>query len=400
MGDARAQAKTVLSKAKELVKELVKNITLGFVFPRVFAFAAKDPVDARKVVFLESKQEEIPDSFRVLFDRMEVDPRFDVLYISLGRHRVSYLRYLGNCVEALRQIATARCVFLNDASDVVSCVSMRPETKVVQLWHACGAFKKWGMSTADLEFGGSRDQILQHHFYGNLSLVTVSSPEVVWAYAEAMVLEDRLDIIQPLGVSRTDVFFDEGFLSGARQRVQAVVPQVGDRKVMLYAPTFRGRVSKAIGPDRLDVEAFRMAFEGEYVLLVKHHPFVKDRPAIPSESASFAFDISDKVTIEDALIVADVCISDYSSLVFEYSLFERPMVFFAYDKEEYDDWRGFYYDYEDLTPGPVFKSNQPMIEYLKNVDTLFDKKRVVEFRKRFMSACDGRATDRIIEEVL
>ena len=89
------------------------------------------------------------------------------------------------------------------------------------------------------------------------------------------------------------MFFDEGFLSGARQRVQAVVPQVGDRKVMLYAPTFRGRVSKAIGPDRLDVEAFRMAFEGEYVLLVKHHPFVKDRPAIPSESASFAFDISD-----------------------------------------------------------------------------------------------------------
>ena len=86
--------------------------------------------------------------------------------------------------------------------------------------------------------------------------------------------------------------------------------------------------------------------------------------------------------------------------MFEYSLFERPMVFFAYDKEEYDDWRGFYYDYEDLTPGPVFKSNQPMIEYLKNVDTLFDKKRVVEFRKRFMSACDGRATDRIIEEVL
>ena len=144
-----------------------------------------------------------------------------------------------------------------------------------------------------------------------------------------------------------------------------------------------------------------MAFEGEYVLLVKHHPFVKDRPAIPSESASFAFDISDKVTIEDALIVADVCISDYSSLVFEYSLFERPMVFFTpTTKRNTTTGAGFYYDYEDLTPGPVFKSNQPMIEYLKNVDTLFDKKRVVEFRKRFMSACDGRATDRIIEEVL
>lgn len=70
--------------------------------------------------------------------------------------------------------------FLNDASNVVSCLPLREGTTVVQLWHGCGAFKKWGMSTADLIFGGSRDEILRHPFYKNLSLVTVSSPEVVW----------------------------------------------------------------------------------------------------------------------------------------------------------------------------------------------------------------------------
>lgn len=399
MSDVSAQKRSALSKAKDAVKGLVKDATLGFAFPRSYAHAAKDPVDPRKVVFLESKQQEVPDSFRVLLDRLDADPRFEVYYISLGQHRVSRARYLANCANALRQIATARCVFLNDASDVVSCVALRPETRVVQLWHACGAFKKWGMSTADLEFGGSREQILRHPFYGNLSLVTVSSPEVIWAYTEAMVLEDRRDIIRPLGVSRTDVFFDESFLSCARARVCEAVPQARSKKVMLYAPTFRGRVSKALGPDQLDIEAFCTAFNDEYVLLIKHHPFVKERPAIPAGCESFAFDISDAVSIEDALIVADVCISDYSSLVFEYSLFERPMVFFAYDKEEYDDWRGFYYEYEDLTPGPVFCENEPMIEYLQHVEQRFDKTRVAQFRQRFMSACDGHATDRIIKEV-
>lgn len=400
MSDVSAQRKNAASRAKDIVKGFVKDVTLGLLLPFVYSRAAKDPVDPRKVVFLESKQQEVPDSFRLLMDRLDADPRFDVLYVSLGQHRVSRMQYLANCADALRQIATARCVFLNDASDVVSCVALRPETRVVQLWHACGAFKKWGMSTADLEFGGSREQILRHPFYGNLSLVTVSSPEVAWAYAEAMVLEDRQEIIRPLGVSRTDVFFDEAFLSEARLRVRKAVPRMQDKKVMLYAPTFRGRVSKALGPDRLDVEAFREAFEDEWVLLVKHHPFVKERPAIPTGCASFAFDVSDSVTIEDALIAADVCISDYSSLVFEYSLFERPMVFFAYDKEEYDDWRGFYYEYEDLTPGPVFCENEPMIEYLQHIGQRFDKERVAQFRQRFMSACDGHSTDRIIQAVL
>ena len=93
-------------------------------------------------------------------------------------------------------------------------------------------------------------------------------------------------------------------------------------------------------------------------MLVKHHPFVRDLPEIPESSRRFAFDVSDELSIDVLLSVADACISDYSSLVFEYSLFEKPLIFFAFDKDEYDDWRGFYYDYEDMTPGPVFVDNE------------------------------------------
>ena len=134
-------------------------------------------------------------------------------------------------------------------------------------------------------------------------------------------------------------------------------------------------------------------------MLVKHHPFVRDLPEIPESSRRFAFDVSDELSIDVLLSVADACISDYSSLVFEYSLFEKPLIFFAFDKDEYDDWRGFYYDYEDMTPGPVFVDNDEMIEYLCSIDERFDRERVAAFRARFMSACDGSATNRILDAV-
>ena len=79
------------------------------------------------------------------------------------------------------------------------------------------------------------------------------------------------------------------------------------------------------------------------------------------------------------------------------ALFEKPLIFFAYDLDNYFDWRGFYYNYDELAPGPVCKTNHEMIDYIKNIDTRFDKEAVKEFRNKFMRSCDGNATKRILE---
>lgn len=80
-------------------------------------------------------------------------------------------------------------------------------------------------------------------------------------------------------------------------------------------------------------------------------------------------------------------------LVFEYSLFERPMIFFAYDKAEYDDWRGFYYNYEEMTPGPICTENEEMLDYIQHLNTRFDHQQVADFKYKFMRSCDGHATE-------
>ena len=385
-----------LSKeAKRLARNAAKDVGLGSV-ARAYRKAAKNPVDMRKVLFVESSLPGPPDSFTLLMDRLAADGGFECKFVSLGKHRVSAADYLRNCQELAREAATARFVFLCDASDVVSSFPLRPETRVVQLWHACGAFKRFGMSTAESGFGVSRADIERHPFYENLSLVTVSSPEVAWAYVEAMHLEGRESVVQPLGVSRTDLFFDEEFLERALRDVYREVPGAVDRRVILYAPTYRGTMGDARAPEPFDIAALAQAVGDSCVLLVKQHPMVREKPAIPAGCEDFAFEVSDALPIDELLVASDVLVTDYSSVIFEFSLLNRPMAFYAPDLDEYVDDRDFYYEYGEITPGPVFRRSSDLIDHLATLGPVPDTRGVTEFREKFMSACDGHATDRIL----
>ena len=380
---------------RRLARNAAKDYGLGWRVPRAYRQAAVAPVDPRKVLFVESSLAEMPDAFRLLFARFEADPAFDPRFISLGKHRVDAHAYLRNCEALAREAATARIIYLCDASDVVSSLPLRPETRVVQLWHACGAFKRFGMSTADLGFGLSRADIERHPFYGNLSLVTVSSPEVEWAYVEAMHLEGRSGIVRPLGVSRTDVFFDPAFHEQAFRHLFAAIPEAIGKRVILYAPTYRGDMSNACAPEPPDFSVLKQALGDDGILLVKQHPMVREPAPVPAGCENFVFEAS-PLPIDELLVVAHVLVTDYSSVVFEFALFNRPMVFFSPDLDDYLDDRNFYYDYDLMTPGPVVSTTKELASSL--VAALGgdgDLAKVARFREFFMASCGGDATGRI-----
>lgn len=368
-------------------------------YPRIYRRAAKHPVDENKVLFLECSRKALSNSFSVLYRTLEEQGGKTLRCHYLLHTTASRREQRKRCRAFVRDLATAGVLYLDEGTDILSHVPVRAETQVVQLWHGCGAFKKFGRSVAEKQFGASADYMDTHPFHSHYSLVTVSSPDVMWAYEEAMEYPRETGVVQPLGVSRTDVFFDKAFLDSAKQNLLRLVPQSAGKRVLLYAPTFRGEIMDAYSPDVLDLEALRAALGNEWVLLCKHHPHVKRRSAIPQSCRDFAFDVTDSMTIEDLLCTADVCISDYSSLVFEYALFERPMLFLAYDLDDYFDYRGFYYDYNDLAPGPIVKDTDGVIDFLQHLDERFDRARVQAFRQKFMSACDGHATERILQYV-
>lgn len=378
---------------------MLKFMIFRILFRSIYCLHARKPVQKDKVLFVEVREPALTDNFKLLYHELKKSGKFRIHMHYLRSGFTGRLDYLRRCSAMLKDMADAGYVFLNEGCNVIGSIPMRPETVLTQTWHACGAFKKFGFSTASLKYGESEQELRKYPYYANTTYVTLSSPEIAWAYQEAMLLQEHPDCLRATGVSRTDVFFRKKFIDRARAHFYECVPFAQGKKVILYAPTFRGNASDAESPDCLDVCKFKQALGANYVLVVKHHPFVSKPPVIPEDCVDFAKDVTKKLQIDELLCVSDLCISDYSSLIFEYSLFERPMLFYAYDLEEYFDWRGFYYKYDDLAPGPVMRTNEEMIAYIQDVDDRFDRARVRAFRERFMSACDGHATERILRMV-
>ena len=389
--------KSLARKIKKMIRTRMPGLytfmRLAVYYPLIYISHAWKPVDEKKVIIYQVAYSQLNNNFFVLYEKLKEAGTYDIhVHIPFKDDESRK-----NIHDLIVDCANAKYIFLNDATTVFSRIPFRKETIIVQLWHACGAFKKFGFGTAELLYGPNRKNMEQYPQYAFCDIVTVSSPEAIWAFSEAMGLDSRK--IKPWGVSRTDLLFSEEYRTAACDKLYEFMPSAKSKKIILYAPTFRGHAGTATA-STLSLLKFHEVLADKYVLVIKYHPNVQHPPVVPKEYSEFAVDLTKCMDIEELLCVADICISDYSSLIFEYSLFEKPMIFFAYDLEEYYDWHGFYYDYNEFTPGPVFKTNEEMVDYIQHIDERFDRQQVVDFREKFMSACDGHATERILKNVM
>jgi len=168
---------------------------------------------------------------------------------------------------------------------------------------------------------------------------------------------------------------------------------------MSYAPTFRGTtVRRATSPEDLDFRELHRVLGADHVILLKLHPFVRAAHPIPPELRSFVIDASDHPDIHELMLVSDVLVTDYSSAIFEFSLLGRPMAFFAPDIADYDEERGFYFDYRSGVPGPVFETTADLAAWLRAAD--FDLARVERFRADSFEVADGHATERFVDRIV
>ena len=390
---------------KTKIRNGIKFLLFKLLFPLCYAIGAMRK-RKEKAVFIELQGSALSSNFGELWNYFEKhQAEFDcpvkpvAFYLN---YKKNDLGYYGRCFRLLWEISDAAYLFLNDSCNVLGSFRMRKGTQLVQLWHACGAFKKWGFSIAEASYGESLAEMKKYPYHKNYTFVTVSSKTVAWAYAEAFGLP--IERIEPLGVSRTDRYFKQEFREAARKHFYKKYPM--GKKVILYAPTFRGDRNCAKTPQVLDYKLLYEQLGDEYLFIEKRHPFVKEPLAIPYELEDFLY-WEDVLPMEELLYMADLLITDYSSVIFDYSLFERPMLFLAYDLEEYYDERGFYYDYREFVPGKIVKTTG---EAAKEIDAIMqpggtkEGKEAVEragkFRQSFMAACDGEATKRIVEHLL
>jgi CDP-glycerol glycerophosphotransferase len=182
-----------------------------------------------------------------------------------------------------------------------------------------------------------------------------------------------------------------------RRRTRAALGIADGATAVLYAPTWRDDQSFAL---ELDLGRVLDAVGEDHVVLLRAHQHVADTVDVDSHPG--LRDVSRHTDNRELYLAADVLVSDYSSVIFDFAVTEKPILLFTYDLESYRDrLRGFYFDLEREAPGPLLRTTDDVISVLQDVDAVSDRYRqaYAEFRERFCSLEDGHAADRVVDAV-
>lgn len=301
--------------------------------------------------------------------------------------------------KSAKLAARAKVIVLEDFYPQINMAELRSETKLVQLWHACGAFKMFGLS----ELGKVEHLEQNTRNHRNYSYAFVSGEKMVPFYAEAFGLSPQQ--VLPLGVPRTDVFFDRAYKEKIVKSLHQKYPILRGKRVVLFAPTFRGSGNKtAYYPrERFIVDTFVEEMPADTVFIIKNHPFVKERFICSEKFWDRVIDLTDVENINDLLFLASVLITDYSSCIFEASLLNIPTIFYVFDLEEYIEERDFYFDFSSFAPGVKVRTFETLLEEIKQIlseEYRRNSKEQEVFKQYFLSALDGHSAERVLKKII
>ena len=302
----------------------------------------------------------------------------------------------------IRDFASSKYVFLVDNFFPLAFMDV-DGIKWVQLWHGTGIFKKFGYDLLNDE-----DKKVMEMFSPKLDLVSVSGENVVDIYSDNFHVDKSK--VKPFGVPRNDFYDDEhlsdDYISKLRQSFERDYPQLFGKKLVLYAPTFRENPKNNAVFDYFDIEKFIEELGDEYVLAVRLHPnYVKycdeDHP-IDLDDLTNRYDIINFTGYKDEqklLLLADILIADYSSIMVDYTILQKPIILFDYDLEDYiNKERGFYFDYREMVPGKIVYDIDELIESIKAEDFRLEK--LEEFSKLQFGEFKANSSKLILDYIL
>jgi CDP-ribitol ribitolphosphotransferase len=291
------------------------------------------------------------------------------------------------------ELARAEIVLLDNIFLPYAYLRRRRGTKVIQLWHGTGTIKKFGQ---DVNTG--RLKQLECRANANITHLIVNSPDTKKVYSSAFGVKE--DCIYPIGLPKTDELLGrikKEEAAGKNLDKEYIYQKYNipmDKKLILYAPTFRDTQSQ--NPRLIElIKELNRQLSREYYFGLRLHPHIANSFQTEDLGENIC-QLSFEKDVNTVLLAADILITDYSSIIYEYCLTERPMIFYAYDYNDFSDHgRGFYYDYQSFVPGPVAYTGEEVVNIIKEQE--FELYRIKDFIHRNYIYTDRNATERLIE---
>lgn len=356
----------------------LQKIILNIVLKIEAFFVSFFKIKKNRITFISLEADHLTSDFLKIYQQLPRDNyEICLCLIQYNKNMWGQFLYFMNCMKQLYYVYTSKVVFLHDNNYVVSHFK-RKGVKVIQVWHACGAIKKFGNVI-------ERQYPIRHYDY-------VLATSSFWKQPYSQAFNVQEDHILEIGLPRTDELFDLGWVDEKRNKLYQKYPALKNKKVILYAPTFRGNIYKGFSAIAFDAQKMINCLGDEYVLLYKFHPLMGNYLLADGNTI---FNMNHEDTHE-LFCISDYLISDYSSIVFDFMILEKPILFYVPDLKQYSQELGVFVDIKKLGY-PVCYCEEELIEKIQS--QWKNNQLSKEMKDQFFDIQDGKSTMRVCQLV-
>lgn len=390
-----------------MLSSLKKLSVTKLAYKLLFKVVSILPAKQNLIIFESFLGKQYSDNPRAIYEYLKehnpeyemvwsVDPRFEKGFLDKG---VPYVRRFS--IKWLFLMAQARFWVTN--SRMPLWIPKPKHTTYLQTWHGT-PLKKLVFDMKEVRMPGTTTEDYKQHFYQeSRSWDYLISPNRYSTEIFRRAFKFEKEVIES-GYPRNDIFYKrERDVIAKRFKETHQLPK--DKKIILYAPTWRDNQYYQVGKYKMDLNLDLAQLEKElgdnYIIILRMHYLVAENFNLDAFKG-FAYDFSKHEDIQELYIISDLLITDYSSVFFDYANLKRPMIFFTYDLDEYEeDIRGFYFNLAEKAPGPLVKTTEEVIKAIKEYkENTFFSDKMEEFYQRFCYLEDGHAAERVVKEVI
>jgi CDP-glycerol glycerophosphotransferase (TagB/SpsB family) len=381
-------------KKKGLIKRLYK---------KVFTLVGMLPADNKLVMFESFLGKQFSCNPRAIYEYLQTNhPEYKLVWSVDKRYADDFKRknlpYIERfSVKWLFHMARARYWVSN--SRLPLWIPKPAHTIYLQTWHGT-PLKKLAMDMEEVHMPGTNTETYKNNFYKeSRNWDYLISPNRYSTEIFKRAFQFDKEMIES-GYPRNDYllqFNNEESIMQVKRRLKLPL----DKKIVLYAPTWRdnefygkGRYKFDI---KLDMEKMQEELGEEYIIILRMHYLISENLDL-TKLKGFAYNFSHHEDIRELYLISDQLITDYSSVFFDYANLKRPMIFFAYDIASYrDQLRGFYFDFEKEAPGPIVKTTDQVIEQIRHLEN--QPLNYQDFHQTFCYLEEGISSERVVKAV-
>nr|WP_306813874.1 CDP-glycerol glycerophosphotransferase family protein [Anaerofustis stercorihominis] len=347
------------------------------------------PVDDNKIVFISKIKKVEKTETLILKKLLKSHKGIKTVDIEIKDTDITELQ--------MKDLATAKYIIMFSPMDLMAMLSIRKETKIIQLCDFAFAFTKFGLSR-NFKIRYNHD-LLKLKLRNEYDLVSVSANSLIPIFAEEWDIKSSMNI-KALGSCQTDVFFDEEFKNNSFTKLYEVFPEARNKKIIFYMPLHRYRNKAAKYVEFLDISLLRKKLSDDYVIIINNNAKPNDNNYfIQKDDRIFAKDLTNILSMRESMIVSDIIIGDYRRTLFEAALLDKPIFLTAHDYAETTRRLQTRFKYLDIKLGPIINNAEELIEHISHLDK-YDYSLINSFKDKYLTMCDGNSSQRILDYIL